>query len=180
MAAGNVAIEEVVFLAQELGIETGIDLDALIDAALLAEKTIGRSLNGRLMHGGSLSAIAAATERVPTMAYETVSVDIDARVATLTFIGSTSITPMNTQWWTICTPLGGLGGDSAVRVIVTTGAGEKLAGGDLGLMRAQADSDRAGRMAEARHFALMLRSRPNAQTGGGARQRSGPMAAASV
>ncbi|MEE3049541.1 MAG: hydroxymethylglutaryl-CoA lyase, partial [Pseudomonadota bacterium] len=55
MAAGNVATEEVVFLAQELGIETGIDLDALIDAALLAEKTIGRSLNGRLMHGGSLS-----------------------------------------------------------------------------------------------------------------------------
>ena len=55
MGAGNVATEEVVFLAQELGIETGIDLDALIDAALLAEKTIGRSLNGRLMHGGSLS-----------------------------------------------------------------------------------------------------------------------------
>ena len=54
LAAGNVATEEVVFLAHELGIETGIDLDALIDAALLAEKIIGRNLGGRLMHGGSL------------------------------------------------------------------------------------------------------------------------------
>ena len=56
MAAGNVATEEIVFLAHELGIETGIDLDALIDAALLAEKIIGRNLGGRLMHGGSLKA----------------------------------------------------------------------------------------------------------------------------
>ena len=42
------------FIAQEMGIETGIDLDKLIDAARLAEEIIGRPLNGRVMHSGSL------------------------------------------------------------------------------------------------------------------------------
>ena len=44
-----------VFLCHEMGIETGIDLDALIDAALMAEDIIGRPLNGRIMHSGSLN-----------------------------------------------------------------------------------------------------------------------------
>lgn len=107
-----------------------------------------------------LAAIAAATERVPTMAYETVKVDIDARgVATLTFNRPDKHNAMNTQFCDdMHAALADLAADSAVRVIVTTGAGESFsAGGDLAWMRAQADSDRAGRMAEARHFALMLR-----------------------
>ncbi len=54
-AAGNICTEDMVFLCHEMGIETGIDLDALIDAALLAEEIIGRTLNGRIMHSGSLS-----------------------------------------------------------------------------------------------------------------------------
>ncbi len=54
-AAGNICTEDMVFLCHELGIETGIDLDALIEAARLAERIIGRPLAGRLMHGGSLS-----------------------------------------------------------------------------------------------------------------------------
>jgi len=54
-AAGNVCTEDMVFLCQELGIETGIDLDVLIEAARLAERIIGRPLAGRLMHSGSLS-----------------------------------------------------------------------------------------------------------------------------
>ena len=53
-AAGNVCTEDMVFIAQEMGIETGIDLDKLIDAARLAEEIIGRPLNGRVMHSGSL------------------------------------------------------------------------------------------------------------------------------
>lgn len=53
--AGNVATEEIVFLCERLGIETGIDLDALIEAARFAEDMIGRRLNGRIMHAGSLS-----------------------------------------------------------------------------------------------------------------------------
>ncbi|HBA36011.1 MAG TPA: hydroxymethylglutaryl-CoA lyase [Gammaproteobacteria bacterium] len=54
-AAGNVCTEDMVFIAQEMGIETGIDLDKLVDAARLAEEIIGRPLNGRVMHSGSLN-----------------------------------------------------------------------------------------------------------------------------
>lgn len=53
--AGNICTEDMVFMCHELGIETGIDLDALIDAAKLAEGIIGRPLNGRIMHAGSLN-----------------------------------------------------------------------------------------------------------------------------
>ncbi len=59
-AAGNVCTEDLVFLCEELGIETGIDLDALIGCARLAERIIGRPLNGRLMKAGSLNAYRAA------------------------------------------------------------------------------------------------------------------------
>jgi hydroxymethylglutaryl-CoA lyase len=55
-AAGNVCTEDMVFLCHELGIETGIDLEALIEAARLAERIIGRRLTGKVMHGGSLAA----------------------------------------------------------------------------------------------------------------------------
>ncbi|GAA4326060.1 hydroxymethylglutaryl-CoA lyase [Pigmentiphaga soli] len=53
-AAGNICTEDMVFLCHELGIETGIDLEALIEAAQLAERIIGRPLGGRVMHAGSL------------------------------------------------------------------------------------------------------------------------------
>jgi isopropylmalate/homocitrate/citramalate synthase len=54
-APGNIATEELVFLAQEMGIETGVDLDALLEAAQLAERIIGRPLPSNLLHGGSLA-----------------------------------------------------------------------------------------------------------------------------
>ncbi|MCG8382131.1 MAG: hydroxymethylglutaryl-CoA lyase [Gammaproteobacteria bacterium] len=54
-AAGNVCTEDSVFLCHELGIETGIDLGKLIEASQMAEKIIGRYLNGKVMHSGSLS-----------------------------------------------------------------------------------------------------------------------------
>lgn len=50
--AGNVCTEDLVFLCHELGIETGIDLDKLLEAARLAERIIGRRLEGKLMHAG--------------------------------------------------------------------------------------------------------------------------------
>ena len=53
-AAGNVSTEDAVFLCQELGIETGIDLDKLIIAAQKAETIIGAPLMGRVMHTGGL------------------------------------------------------------------------------------------------------------------------------
>ena len=54
-AAGNICTEDLVFMAQEMGIETGIDLDALIECARMAETIVGHQLPGKIMHGGSLS-----------------------------------------------------------------------------------------------------------------------------
>ena len=48
-----------VFMCQELGIETGIDLEVLIEASLLAERVIGRTLSGHVMHSGSLKGLRA-------------------------------------------------------------------------------------------------------------------------
>lgn len=53
-AAGNICTEDIVFMAHEMGIATGVDLEALIEAALIAEQMIGRPLGGRIMHSGSL------------------------------------------------------------------------------------------------------------------------------
>ncbi|WCB95374.1 Hydroxymethylglutaryl-CoA lyase YngG [Baekduia alba] len=56
-AAGNVCTEEVVFLCEELGIDTGIDLERMIDCARMAEEIVGHRLPGKLTRGGSLRAI---------------------------------------------------------------------------------------------------------------------------
>ena len=53
-AAGNVCTEDLVFLCEEMGINTGIDLDALIDCAKLAEDIVGHPLPGAVMKGGTL------------------------------------------------------------------------------------------------------------------------------
>src|SRR6516164_5072752 len=54
-AAGNVCTQDLVFLCDELGIETGIDLDALIECAQLAEDIVGHPLPGSVMKGGTLA-----------------------------------------------------------------------------------------------------------------------------
>ena len=65
-AAGNVSTEDLVFMCDEMGIETGIDLEALLESARLAEEIVGHPLPGAVMRGGSLKrlreqiAIAAA------------------------------------------------------------------------------------------------------------------------
>jgi len=53
-AAGNVCTEDLVFLCDEMGIETGVDLEALVDCGVLAEKIVGHSLPGAVKVGGSL------------------------------------------------------------------------------------------------------------------------------
>lgn len=50
--AGNICTEDMVLMCHEMGIETGIDLPALIEASLMAERIIGRTLSGKLMHAG--------------------------------------------------------------------------------------------------------------------------------
>jgi hydroxymethylglutaryl-CoA lyase len=58
-AAGNVTTEDVVFLCQELGVETGVDLDAMIAAGQLAERVVGHPLPGKLKSGGNLETYRA-------------------------------------------------------------------------------------------------------------------------
>jgi hydroxymethylglutaryl-CoA lyase len=53
-AAGNVCTEDLVFMCNEIGIETGIDLDALIECAKFAEDVVGHPLPGSVMKGGDL------------------------------------------------------------------------------------------------------------------------------
>ena len=55
-AAGNICTEELVLLCEEMGIGTGIDLDALIEVGRMAEEIVGHQLPGELIHVGSLDA----------------------------------------------------------------------------------------------------------------------------
>jgi len=54
-ATGNIASEELVLLCSEMGIDTGIDLEALIEAGRLAEHIVGHPLPSTLLRAGSLN-----------------------------------------------------------------------------------------------------------------------------
>ncbi len=56
-AAGNVCTEDLVFMCDEMGIETGIDLEVLMHAACVAEDVVGHPLPGSVKSGGSLRAL---------------------------------------------------------------------------------------------------------------------------
>jgi hydroxymethylglutaryl-CoA lyase len=49
---GNVATEDLVSLFESMGIDTGIDLDALLATAEFCEQTLGRELHGRVTRSG--------------------------------------------------------------------------------------------------------------------------------
>ena len=51
-ATGNVCTEDLVYLLHEIGIHTGIELNALIEVAKKVEKVIGRPLPGQVMKAG--------------------------------------------------------------------------------------------------------------------------------
>lgn len=51
-ASGNIATEEAVYLLQELGVETGVDLDHLLEVAAIAQRIVGRDLPSRLIKAG--------------------------------------------------------------------------------------------------------------------------------
>jgi isopropylmalate/homocitrate/citramalate synthase len=52
-ASGNVATEDLVYLLEREGVETGVDLDALIAAATWLEGVFGRKLEGQLYRAGT-------------------------------------------------------------------------------------------------------------------------------
>jgi hydroxymethylglutaryl-CoA lyase len=51
-ATGNICTEDLVYLLNESGYNTGIDLDALITAATLTQEVLGRVLPGQVMKSG--------------------------------------------------------------------------------------------------------------------------------
>lgn len=54
-ASGNVATEEVVHMLHDMGVDTGIDLEKLIEAARLAERIVGRELPSGVLRAGPRS-----------------------------------------------------------------------------------------------------------------------------
>jgi hydroxymethylglutaryl-CoA lyase len=55
-AAGNICTEDLALLCAESGIETGLDLEALMEAGRLAEEVVGHPLPGRVKQGGPMRA----------------------------------------------------------------------------------------------------------------------------
>ena len=51
-ATGNICTEDLVYMLHEMGIETGIDLDALVGVAHDVERVMGRELPGQVMKAG--------------------------------------------------------------------------------------------------------------------------------
>ena len=54
-AAGNVCTEDLVFMCEEMGIATGIDLGALIEASSLAQAVLGRPLGSHVLSAGPVN-----------------------------------------------------------------------------------------------------------------------------
>jgi len=57
-ASGNVATEELVHMVQDMGVETGVDLDALLEVAADAERLVGRTLPSQLLRAGPRSRLS--------------------------------------------------------------------------------------------------------------------------
>jgi hydroxymethylglutaryl-CoA lyase len=51
-ATGNIATEELIHMVEDMGVDTGVDLDAMIEAAADAERIIGRQLPSQVLRAG--------------------------------------------------------------------------------------------------------------------------------
>jgi isopropylmalate/homocitrate/citramalate synthase len=60
-APGNIATEELVLLAEEMGIKTGVNIDALLEAGHLAESIIGRQLPSAALRSGTIDTFRRRT-----------------------------------------------------------------------------------------------------------------------
>ena len=59
-ATGNIATEDLVYLLEGEGVETGVDLDALIGVSEWLEGLLGRRLDGLRLPRGRLAVVTAA------------------------------------------------------------------------------------------------------------------------
>ncbi|WP_010530091.1 hydroxymethylglutaryl-CoA lyase [Lentibacillus jeotgali] len=60
-AAGNIATEDLAFMCEEMGIDTGLDLKELLNCTQVVEKIVGHKLPAHLKSGGILSNIRKYT-----------------------------------------------------------------------------------------------------------------------
>ena len=51
-AAGNLATEDLVYMLQGMGVQTGVDLERLWEAGKVAESIVGRALPGKVHQAG--------------------------------------------------------------------------------------------------------------------------------
>jgi hydroxymethylglutaryl-CoA lyase len=51
-ATGNIATEELIYMVEDMGVATGVDLEAMIDAAADAERIVGRTLPSQVLRAG--------------------------------------------------------------------------------------------------------------------------------
>jgi hydroxymethylglutaryl-CoA lyase len=51
-ATGNIASEELVHMVEDMGVATGVDLEALIDVAARAERMVGHTLPSQVLRAG--------------------------------------------------------------------------------------------------------------------------------
>jgi hydroxymethylglutaryl-CoA lyase len=58
-ASGNIATEELVHMVEDMGVATGVDLDAMIGAAREAERLVGRTLPSQVLRAGPRTAVVA-------------------------------------------------------------------------------------------------------------------------
>lgn len=49
-ASGNICTEDLAYMCEEMGIETGVDLRAMVECARMAERIVGHALPGKVMH----------------------------------------------------------------------------------------------------------------------------------
>jgi hydroxymethylglutaryl-CoA lyase len=65
-AAGNLATEDAVFMLHGMGVDTGIDLDRLVEAGEIAQELIGRKLAGKYLQAALGERQKKATRRAAT------------------------------------------------------------------------------------------------------------------
>ena len=65
-AAGNLATEDAVFMLHGMGVDTGIDLDKLVEAGELAQELIGRKLAGKYLQAALGEREKKASRRAAT------------------------------------------------------------------------------------------------------------------
>ncbi|HEX8824631.1 MAG TPA: hydroxymethylglutaryl-CoA lyase, partial [Archangium sp.] len=65
-AAGNLATEDIVYMLHGMGVQTGINLDKLVEAGMVAQELIGRKLAGKFLQAALGEREKKANRRVQT------------------------------------------------------------------------------------------------------------------